>query len=68
MCWIFQYQIWDWLELVSKWWCHFVSQAYLAKGRVIAQAVSRRLPIARRPGFEPRSDHPGFVADKVALR
>jgi hypothetical protein len=30
-------------------------------GRAIVQAVSRR------PGFEPRSGHVGFVVDKVAL-
>jgi hypothetical protein len=35
------------------------------QGRAIAQAVSRLLP-TRRPGFEPKSGHVGFVVDKVA--
>jgi hypothetical protein len=35
-------------------------------GRAIAKAVSRWLP-PRRPGFDPRSDHVGFVVDKVTL-
>jgi hypothetical protein len=34
--------------------------------RVIAQAVSRRLPL-RRTGFDLRSSHVRFVEDKVAL-
>jgi hypothetical protein len=36
------------------------------KGRAVAQAIGRRLPM-RRPGFEPRSSHMGSVVDKVAL-
>jgi hypothetical protein len=36
------------------------------QGRAIAQAFSRRVP-PRRPGFKPRSDHMGFVLNKVAL-
>jgi hypothetical protein len=35
-------------------------------GHAIFQAVSRSFP-PRRPGFEPRSSHVGFVVDKVAL-
>jgi hypothetical protein len=38
----------------------------LGLGRAIAQAVSRWLP-TRRPRFEPRSGHVGFVVGKVAL-
>ena len=37
------------------------------KGRAMAQAVSRAVISPRRPGFDPRSDHVGFVVDKVAL-
>jgi hypothetical protein len=33
---------------------------------VVAQAVSRRFP-PRRSGFEPWSEHVGFVLDKAAL-
>jgi hypothetical protein len=36
-------------------------------GCAMAQAVSRR-PLPRRPGFDPKSVHVGFVVDKVALR
>jgi hypothetical protein len=35
-------------------------------GRAVAQEVSSRLP-TRRPWFEPRLDHVGFVADNAAL-
>jgi hypothetical protein len=38
----------------------------MRKGRVRAQAVSRRLPTAAAR-IEPRSGHVGFVVDKVAL-
>jgi hypothetical protein len=38
----------------------------VTKCRAMAQAVSRRLPITAL-GFDPRSDHVGFVVDKVAL-
>jgi hypothetical protein len=37
-----------------------VTSKVIRKGRVISQAVSRR------PGFEPRSGHVGFVVGKVA--
>jgi hypothetical protein len=36
-------------------------------GRSVAQAVSRWLPTARRPGFDPGSGQVGFVVDRVAL-
>jgi hypothetical protein len=42
------------------------TEVYTYKGRVIAQVVSRWFP-ARRPGLHPRSNHVGFVEDKVAL-
>jgi hypothetical protein len=38
----------------------------LMKGRAIAQEDSRRVR-PRRPGFEDRSGHVGFVVDKMAL-
>jgi Zn-dependent M28 family amino/carboxypeptidase len=43
-----------------------ISLCVECKGRVIAEAVSHRLPTAAA-GFEPGSDHVGFVVDKVAL-